>query len=328
MRIIVAVNKVAEIGHGQTTAMLIAALIRRSCDMYLADVDAFSFQGSADRNIHFVNSVKAPANRACTSLDVEAFAKSGRTATRQEIEPADMILIRTNPGRDQARSTVHDAFLHSCRAAQATGIRVVNDPASLRFWASKSSLAMVAPEYRPVMIVSHDAEKVADFVCQAQVDCVVKPLVGSRGQDVILVNARQPGLVELIRSRFGERGAVAQHFVRADHPGDKRVVVVGGKILELDGRLGGIQRLPPQGDFRANLHVGGTPHSLTLDRAARKTAEYAARMLMENGVWLAGVDLIGDKIIEFNVFSTGGLYFAEQESGLGFADEIVRRLLD
>ena len=204
---------------------------------------------------------------------------------------------------------------------------MVNDPAGLRFWASKSSLAMVDPAYRPVMLVSHDAEQVADFVDDAQVDCVIKPLVGSRGQDVILVKSNQAGLGERIRSTFGDRGVVAQHFVRADHAGDKRVVVVGGQILELDGWLGGIQRQPPERDFRANIHVGGTPHRLTLDDAARQTAEYAARILDVHGIWLAGVDLIGNKIIEFNVFSTGGLHFAEQDSGLSFSDEIVNRLL-
>jgi glutathione synthase len=327
MRIFVAVNRIEEIGRSQTTALLIAALMRRGCEVHLADVDAFSFQGGLDCNWHVVNAVRVALSPPCDSGAVEAFARSRPGPESREMEPGDMILIRTNPGRDQVRSAVHDTFLYFCRSAQATGIRVVNDPTNLRFLASKASLGLVDPAYRPMMIVSHDAERVADFVSQSQVDCVIKPLVGSRGQNVILVRPDQTGLGELIRSTFGERGVVAQHFVHDDHPGDKRVVVVGGQILQLAGHLGGIQRQPPAGDFRGNLHVGGTPLRLTLDDAARQTAEYASQLLMEYGIWLAGVDLIGHKIIEFNVFSTGGLYFAEQDSGLSFSDEIIAQLL-
>ena len=79
--------------------------------------------------------------------------------------------------------------------------------------------------------------------------------------------------------------------------------------------------------MQINLHTGGTAHRDTLDDSARTTAEYAAKLLNDHGIWLAGVDLIGDKIIEFNVFSTGGLSSAEQFAGLNFSDAIVGELL-
>ncbi len=76
MKIFVVVNRVEEIAQGQTTALLIAALVRHGCDVHLAEVDAFSFRGSLDRNSYFVNAVKVILNTACNSSDVEAFAKS------------------------------------------------------------------------------------------------------------------------------------------------------------------------------------------------------------------------------------------------------------
>ena len=120
---------------------------------------------------------------------------------------------------------------------------------------------------------------------------------------------------------------VAQHFVHSEVPGDKRVVVVGGEILEQNGNVGGIHRRPAAGDFRANIHAGGTAHPLSLDEEERESVEHAARYLHQNGVWLAGIDLIGSKIIEFNVYSTGGLFDANQFSGLKFEDVIVAGLM-
>ena len=101
MKTFVVVNRVEEISQGQTTALLIAAQVRHGCDVHLAEVDAFSFRGSLDRNSYFVNAVQVKLNTACNSSDVEAFAKSRHRPKPLEINPADLILIRTNPGRDQ-----------------------------------------------------------------------------------------------------------------------------------------------------------------------------------------------------------------------------------
>ncbi len=331
MRILVALNHVEEIGHRQTTALLIAAMIRQGCSVYLADVDAFSLHGGLAENRYSVSAVQisAPPERAGNfqSLDVETFAQSKLVRSNVNIGPDDLIFIRTNPGRDIERTSVHDSFLNFCFSAQSIGVRVVNDPANIRYFASKSALSMLDPKFRPAMIVSHQPALIAGFVRDSEIECVVKPAVGSRGQDVIRVRPGQENLDQLIASTFHKRGMIAQHFVHSDDSGDRRVVVVGGHILEIDNQLGGIHRQPAAGEFRANIHLGATAHKLTLTSAARAAVEQAAKLLNHHGIWLAGVDLIGDQIIEFNVFSTGGLYFAEAQTGLDFSGEIVRQLL-
>lgn len=331
MRIFIAVNHIEEIGHRQTTALLIAAMVRKGCSVHLADVDKFSVQGGFTEHRPFVNATKFEIARnqvsSFQSVDVEAFAQSKPAQSRMKIGTGDLIFIRTNPGRDIERNSIHDSFLSVCLSAQSTGVRVVNDPANIRFFASKAALSNIDSQFRPVMIVSHDPVIISNFVRQSKIECVVKPVVGSRGQDVIRVQPNQKDLPELIALTFRDRGIIAQHFVKSDEPGDRRVVVANGKILEIDGQLGGIHRRPSDGDFRANIHAGGTAHKLTLTTKARNAVEHAARILNDHGIWLAGVDLIGDQIIEFNVFSTGGLYFAEEESGIDFSGAIISQLL-
>ncbi len=332
MKIFVVVNQVHEIGYRQTTALLIAAFAKLGHEVSLAGVDGFSVDASFDpggtRESRFLVACKSlPANEAFDFNAVEDFAASKEPLLDKEVVRGDLIFIRTNPGRDKERSSVHDAFMNLCHAAQTSGIRVENDPTHMMFFASKASLVSVAPQYRPPLLVSTQVGSIVDFVRQSKKNCVIKPLVGSRGQSVVRVRHDEEGLESLIPSIFGTECVVAQHFVEADHPGDKRVVVLDGKILEIDGHLAGIERRPAGKDFRANLHVGGTAHPLTLSDSARLTAEYAASLLFDYGIRLAGVDLIGDRIIEFNVFSTGGLFDAESYSGIDFSEEIAKAMV-
>ena len=333
MKIFVAVNRIDEIGYRQTTALLIAAFVRLGHTVSLAGVADFSVDTSLEhspsekRATRFsVDCKTLPPAGDCNSEAVEDFARSIEKTTSHSIEPGDLILIRSNPGRDTDRTATHDSFLDLCRAAQANGVKVVNDPSHLKYFASKASLAAADPQFCPPMVVSNRTDLIAEFVRRSKTNCVIKPLVGSRGQNVIRVGHDDEGLESLIETTFKSVGIVAQHFVKADHPGDKRVVVLCGEVLEIDGQLAGIERRPAPDDFRANLHTGGTAHPLTLSDSARTTAEYAARLLFEHGILLAGVDLIGNKIIEFNVFSTGGLYDAESYSGISFSEAIAKRI--
>ena len=327
MRVFVVVNQVDEIGFRQTTALLIAALVRENHEVWFVNVDAFSVAALGGQSTAYARAIKMQSSVNCQGEQVESFAKSGTASSLQQIEPGDLVMIRTNPGRDIARTQIHESFLHLCVAAQAVGVRVVNSPENLRYFASKSSLVSVNAEFRPAMVVTSDLQQVIDFVNEAPGDCVAKPLFGSRGENVIRVSKSTHDLEAKIESTFGTTTLVVQQFVDADHPGDKRVVVVGGEILEFDGHIAGIERHPSNDDFRANLHAGGSAHQLTLSEGALAATQYAAKLLHENGIWLAGVDLIGDKIIEFNVFSTGGLYDSIKFSGIPFDELIVNRLL-
>ena len=326
MRTFVVVNQVDEIGYRQTTALLASALVRQGHEVWLIDVDAISVEALDSTASFFARAYSLPSI-ATSSEQVEAFVKSGAEISRQRIEAGDLILIRTNPGRDTSRTQVHESFLHLCTAAQADGIRVVNSPQHLRYFASKSSLVTVDSKFRPAMVVTSDAQQIIDFVNAAPADCVAKPLFGSRGENVIRISKSSTDLGAELLSTFGETTLVVQQFVDADHLGDKRVLVVGGKILEVGEHVAGIERRPAKDDFRANLHAGGSAHQLTLSSNARAAVQYAAKLLDQHGIWIAGVDLIGDKIIEFNVFSTGGLYDSIQFSAIPFDELIVQGLM-
>ncbi len=328
MRVIVVVNRVKEIGFRQTTALLAAGLANRGCEVFLADVDGLVANCGNREPAYEVDAVPVPPDLKSDSNLIESIAHHSNQPVPLRLAPGDLILIRTNPGRDLSRIRAQGTFLDICRSARQHGIRVLNDPAHLNYFASKASLAVVDPAHRPPMIISQRHQPILAFVENANCECVIKPLVGSRGRDVIRVSRATAKLGELLAATYGKKGLVAQHFVSSDDPGDKRVVVVDGEILESGGVWGGIERRPAAGDFRGNLHAGGSARPLELTDSQRQAAKYAAELLNAHGIWLAGVDLVGDKIIEFNVFSTGGLFDAIQFSGIDFAGLVIDRLLE
>lgn len=326
MRVFVFVNRVDEIGFRQTTTLLVAALVRQNHEVWLASVDALSASALDGPSCLFVRATKVPSSSGYQSEQVESYVQSEPINSRQQINQGDLILIRTNPGRDLSRTQIHESFLHLCVLAKSLGIRVVNSPEHLRYFASKSSLLTLKPQYHPAMVVTGDHQQAIEFIQNSPSDCVIKPLFGSRGENVVRVSSSSINLEEKIIATFGTTTLVVQSFVNADHPGDKRVIVLGGEILESNGHFAGIDRHPADSDFRANLHAGGSAHPLRLSDRAVAATQYAANLLHEHGIWLAGVDLIGDKIIEFNVFSTGGLYDSIKFTGIPFDDLIIKKL--
>jgi glutathione synthase len=334
MRVFVVVNRVAEIGFRQTTALLIAALVRNRAQTTLVDVDQISAgdEGSWQPQPNYWACgypLDGQIDRASDfdSLAVARLVRSLPQATAQTIRTGDLMLIRTNPGRDLGRLAVHDSFLDVCQSARRHGVRIVNDPTNIRFLAGKSSLLLLPSRFRPTMLISQQPQTVIDFVRQAGVECVIKPLIGTRGQGIIRCRGDEPYLQDHLEQMLKSQAVVAQHFLRSDYEGDKRIVVMGGEILKTEGAIGGIQRVPADGDFRANLHAGGTALPLCLDDAEKSAVNAAARLLFEHGIWLAGIDLVGDRVIEFNVFSTGGLYDASRFAGVDFAELVVQKLL-
>ncbi len=326
MRVFLFVNRVVELGSRQTTALLAAAFCRLDQRVVIADVGALSFATSGGSVSFAAVGIELPSD-CRTSEQVAEYSAQGRSSAEFRLDATDLIMIRTNPGRDTQRHQIHQNFLHLLMLAANAGIQVVNSPGRLSFFASKASLAMLDGKYRPTMAVLTTVSDVISWVNEAPVECVVKPLMGSRGANVMRVHSRMPNLKAEIEKALTDQPVVVQHFVQAKHPGDRRIVVLDGDVLETAEGIAGIARHPGEKDFRANLHAGGTAHPVWLDENDRDAVQRAAVLLAENGIRLAGVDLIGDQIIEFNVFSTGGLFDANRFAKTDFAEIIAQRVL-
>jgi len=166
------------------------------------------------------------------------------------------------------------------------------------------------PDIIPETHVSRDPYRLRRIIDEFGGTMVMKPLRGFGGQGVIKVSARDPEnlnsllnfYVRANEPYYRREPVMVQEFIEAVRTeGDVRIMLLGGDIL------GAYRRMPAEGDFRANIRAGGgdTAHELT--EAQIHICEVIRDRLVADGLHFVGIDVIGDKLIEINCVSPGGI---------------------
>ena len=169
----------------------------------------------------------------------------------------------------------------------------------------------------PVTIFAHrtsDASEVLDMIGGAPV--VIKLLEGTQGIGVVL-GETQKGAESIIQAFGGvNTNILVQEFIKEAGGEDIRCLVVGQKVVASMLRRG------KEGDFRSNLHRGGSAHAVKITPAERSTALAAAKAM---GLNVCGVDMLranhGPVVMEVN--SSPGLEGVETATGIDVAGKIV-----
>jgi ribosomal protein S6--L-glutamate ligase len=145
---------------------------------------------------------------------------------------------------------------------------------------------------------------------------VVKLIRGTQGRGVILANYLSTISAVLKRARELHQQAILQEFIAEAGGRDLRVIIIGDRCVAA------MERHAAEGEFRANLHRGGSAVPVELDEATRSLARQAARA---HGLAVAGVDLVRSKrgplLLEVN--SSPGLEGIEQTTGIDVASAII-----
>ena len=101
---------------------------------------------------------------------------------------------------------------------------------------------------------------------------------------------------------------------------------MNGQPLRYKGRYAAFRRLRCSDDIRSNIHAGGEKARAIVDDVALHLAEIVRPKLVEDGMFLVGLDIVGSKLMEINVFSPGGLGSARHFEGVNFADGVIESL--
>jgi RimK family alpha-L-glutamate ligase len=152
--------------------------------------------------------------------------------------------------------------------------------------------------------------------------CVIKVLVGSFGEGVYLCQTEKEyhKLIEFLKNLDNEKKLLVQEYLN-DYPGvDLRVFVVGDKVL------GAMKRIAPEGDFRANITIGGKGEPYTVTPEIEEIALATAKAL---GLEIAGIDLLFDnrgfRVCEAN--SNPGFNGFDHYCGTNIAGEMVEYIV-
>lgn len=234
--------------------------------------------------------VKARARRVSVSFKEGAHYKTLEEAIRPANE-FDIILVRQDPPFDMG-------YVSNTYLLELVDALIINPPRGIRNITEKMSILQF-PELTPTTWVGRNLIALEAFAKRFD-QVVLKILFMMGGEGVIKLSASDPEFQKKARaflSAAGREPILAQEFLPAVSGGDKRVFVLNGEPFAA------LKRLPKEGDFRANLAVGGQAAAGELDDADREIAAAVAPLLKREGIVFAGLDVIAGKLIEINVTS-------------------------
>lgn len=310
------VNRIKLINPSQTTTRLIQSFLQAGERVALTDVLSLAVHSPSDIRAHAV--VLEPSEHV-TAQQVCADVQTNERSIVQLCNGGGPIILRTSPGRDLDCMWAHRFALEAARLIRDAGVRVVNDPVALQRASSKLYGACLPPELTPRTLVAHKWSTVREFVDQHG-RVVVKPLLGSGGRDVFFVDAATDNNVRQLCELMGRTGyLVVQEFLPEASYGDCRVLILDGKILRAGDAVAAVRRVPRAGELRSNVSLGARAQPTQLEDNVLHNAERAGKLIAADGIRFAGLDMIGDRIVEVNVYSTGGLVDAEEFYGADFA---------
>lgn len=232
----------------------------------------------------------------------------------------DAVLMRKDPPFDN--EYLYSTYLLELAAGQ--GARILNNPASVRSWNEKLSIARF-PQFAPAFLVTRENDLLRQFLAE-QGDIVVKPLDGMGGSSVFRLHAQDHNIGVILETitDFGRRTVMAQRYLPQIKQGDKRIIVIDGEPLPY-----ALARIPKAGETRGNLAAGGTGVAQPLTERDREIAMAVGSELKQQGLFLAGLDVIGEHLTEINVTSpTGMVEIAAQTKDLKYPCNPAKTFLD
>jgi glutathione synthase len=201
---------------------------------------------------------------------------------------------------------------------------VLNDPNGLAQAVNKMYFQLFPEEVRPATLITRDRDEIRNFAKELGTDIVIKPLQGSGGQGVFMVRLNDLGnLNQMIEAVSRDGYVIAQQYLPDAAEGDMRLFVMNGAPLRYKGKYAAFRRLRSGDDIRSNIHAGGKKGQALVDERALRIVEIVRPKLVADGMFLVGLDIVGDKLMEINVFSPGGLGSAQTFETVNFSNAVI-----
>lgn len=206
----------------------------------------------------------------------------------------DAIVMRKDPPFDS------EFFYatHMLSQAEREGAKVFNKPSALREHPEKLAIMEFAQFISPTL-VTRNAQDVRAFHAEHK-DIILKPLDGMGGMGIFRVgeDGRNLGSIIETLNQGGATSVMVQKFLPDIVHGDKRVLIIGGKPVPFC-----LARIPQGNEVRGNLAAGGKGVAQPLAEKDKAIAEFIGERLVQRGLLLIGLDVIGHNVTEINVTS-------------------------
>jgi glutathione synthase len=326
MKIGFVVNRVATEQSNYTTIRLAWNAVNAGHEVALIGLADFIYDTAGSLYAH----ATLPTSTRYSS-DAEMLADLQRPDARADriaVDQLDVLLLRSDPADESnSRSWAPTSGLLFGQLAAANGVIVLNDPMHLTDAANKIYFQHFPEAVRPRTCITRDAGEIKKFIAEVGDIAVIKPLQGSGGRGVFLIRTDdRPNLNQMIEAVSRDGYVLAQEYLPEAATGDVRLLMLNGRPLCVDGRYACFRRASTSGDMRSNISAGGRVDLIEPDEQALQLAEIVGPKLARDGMYFVGLDIAGDKLMEINVDTPGGINMAEDLTGAPFSTFILEDL--
>lgn len=315
------INKFETEEHDCTTAVLARTAVDMGHTVWYVEISDFSKAENGE--IWVLARIASCASSFEELINPVAI----NTKKKVEAEKIDVLWNRFDPTEDLSqRSWAPTMGLKFSKEIKKIGKLVVNDPDTLTFNNTKFYLEDFPKHLRPPSIITNSYSDVLAFLDRYK-KIILKPLQGSVGKNVFYIDAdNRPNLRQIVEVLSAGGYFVAQKYLTEAKYGDSRIYLIDGSPLYYKGHYACMRRVPYENEIRSNIHCGGQVHHYSMTEETITLINDLTPKLKRDGMFLVGLDLVGDKLLEINVNCAGGLYALNTLFDVNFAKPIINLL--
>lgn len=247
---------------------------------------------------------------------------------KMELEIMDVVWLRFDPVLDMVnRPWAASSALQFASLLKEKGVQVINDPDSMSRASNKLYLEGFDETIRPKTIVTRNYADVVDFFEKQNKLIILKPLKGSGGKNVFLINKEnQQNLKQTVEAIARDGYVIGQEYLHEAAQGDIRFFLLNGEPISINGKFAAVHRVQQGNEIRSNVHQGAKTQAAQITPELLLMVDKVKDKLIQDGMYFVGLDIVGDRIMEINVFSPGALCQTEEIVKEDFSTFIIKQL--
>ncbi|WP_034259004.1 glutathione synthetase [Altibacter lentus] len=308
-----------------TTPALGFAAYKRDHDVYFIGVGELAYASDG----HLSARCKTITGKNFKSQETYFKAVQKEEFTKITSKELDVLFLRNDPSDEiNERDWAQNAAFIFGEIATRDNVIVLNHPSSLAGAVNKMYFQHFPEILRPKTIITRDHKEIKEFFKEQKQKMILKPLQGSGGTNVFMMDKKnEHNLAQTIDAISRDGFVIAQEYLPEAKNGDIRLFLMNGVPLQAeDGQYAIMKRVNASGDIRSNIHAGGRPQKAKISDQILELAEIVRPKLVQDGMFLVGIDIVGDKLMEINVFSPGGLNVMGDMYETDFSTQVIRSI--
>lgn len=303
---------------------LALAAHRRGHEVRFVSVDDLSFLD--DNNILATTTRVRAGDYADPGAYARALASDEAVVEEDTLGSFDVVFLRYNPIREGEGRPGAPLIDFGWRL-RLSGTLVINDPEGLRRAGSRMYLADFPADVRTRTLVSRSKTRLKAFLKELDGPAVLKPLAPRGGEHVFYLRRRQvSNLNQMIAAVTKQGYALAQEYLPEAEQGEKRLLLLNAEPIRVGNQVAIYRRRALNGS-NGHRHAkdggGATRGKCDFGPVEARICDILRPRLLADGLTFVAVDIVGDRILELNVFTPGGLHPINELYGVDAADIVI-----